>query len=139
MHEMARVWAAAFACGVLIFALPATGADVAGKLITAAEKEIIRHYFATGTKSTGGQAASGKKGKSKDQGAKQMPQGTAMKLERGGMMPPGIERTRFPSDLLRQLPNRPAGQESGIVGNDVVLIEIATGLILDILTDGARK
>ena len=40
-------------------------------------------------------------------------------------------------DLTRQLPSRPAGQEYAIVDNDVVLIEAATGLILDILVDMA--
>ncbi len=53
-------------------------------------------------------------------------------IDRTGRLPPGLEKRRLPSDLLGRLPSR-AGQDYRVVGNDIMLIEIATGLILDIM------
>ncbi len=67
-------------------------------------------------------------------GAKPLPPGIAKKLARGGSMPPGIAKRYFPNNLLSSLPPRP-GQEWLVVGTDILLISVATGLILDILHD----
>ena len=61
-----------------------------------------------------------------------------MKLERGGTLPPGIEKTRMPADLARELPRPPADQELRIVEDNVVLLEKTTGRILDILERAVR-
>ncbi len=53
-------------------------------------------------------------------------------IDRTGELPPGLERRRLPGDLRGLLPRR-AGQDYRVVGNDIVLIEIATDLILDIM------
>jgi hypothetical protein len=66
--------------------------------------------------------------------AKPLPPGIAMKLARGGSMPPGIAKRYFPNNLLAQLPPRP-GQEWLVVGTDILLISAATGIILDVLHD----
>jgi len=66
------------------------------------------------------------KGKPKNKGKnKGLPPGIAKNLERGNL-PPGLEST---------LPGKHDGYETVIVGDDVVLIEIDTGKIADILTD----
>ena len=76
----------------------------------------------------------GRGGKSKLK-KKGLPPGIAKKLARGGTMPPGIAKQYLPNDLDRQLPPVPQGYERSIVGNDVLLVEINTGKIADIITD----
>jgi hypothetical protein len=65
---------------------------------------------------------------------KPLPPGIAKKVARGGSLPPGIAKRYLPQDLLVQLPPRP-GYQWVVVDNDVVLIAVATGLIVDILAD----
>lgn len=59
----------------------------------------------------------------------------AKQLERNGQLPPGLEKRELPSDLSSRLPKRLLRQKRIIVDNDVVLIEEASGLILDVLKD----
>jgi Nickel/cobalt transporter regulator len=66
--------------------------------------------------------------------AKPLPPGIAKKLARGGSLPPGIAKRYLPGELQAQLPPRP-GYEWVVVGTDVVLIAVATGLIVDIIWD----
>ena len=63
---------------------------------------------------------------------KPLPPGIAKKLARGGSLPPGIAKRGFPNDLLGQLPPRP-GQQWLVMGTDILLIDAATQLILDVL------
>jgi len=65
-------------------------------------------------------------------GAQPLPPGIAKKIARGGTMPPGIAKRYFPGELIGLLPPRP-GQQWVVVGTDVLLIQAATNLILDIL------
>ena len=73
-----------------------------------------------------------KGGKDKKKG---LPPGIQKKLERGGTMPPGIAKRYLPDDLEHRLPPLPHGYERTIVGNDVLLVDIDTGKIADIVTD----
>ncbi len=76
------------------------------------------------------------KGKNKSKGkSKGLPPGIAMNLERGKSLPPGIAKRYLPQDLNYSLPDRHDGYERTIVGNDVVLVEIDTGKIADIIVD----
>ena len=76
------------------------------------------------------------KGKNKSKGkSKRLPPGIAMNLERGKSLPPGIAKRDLPQDLNYSLPDRHDGYERTIVGNDVVLVEIDTGKIADIIVD----
>ena len=93
---------------------------VVGGLITLAEQAIIGDYVA----SHRGQFA----------GAQALPPGIARKVARGGALPPGIAKKTLPNGLLSQLPSRP-GQEWRVVGADVLIVEIATGVIVDVLKD----
>ena len=65
---------------------------------------------------------------------KPLPPGIAKKIARGGSLPPGIAKRYLPADLATQLPPRP-GQQWLVVGTDVVLIDIATSVIVDVLRD----
>jgi Ni/Co efflux regulator RcnB len=65
--------------------------------------------------------------------AEPLPPGIAKKLRRGGTLPPGIAKRTPPPELMRQLPQRP-GQEWIVAGHDILLIEVATHVIVDVLT-----
>ena len=45
----------------------------------------------------------------------------------------GAIRSGLPNDLQGQLPDRGLDQEIQLIGNDAVLVEKASGVILDIL------
>src|SRR3972149_1505373 len=64
---------------------------------------------------------------------KGLPPGIQKKLARGGTLPPGIAKQYLPDGLIKQLPAVPHGYERRIVGNDVLLVEINTGVIADII------
>jgi hypothetical protein len=136
---------------------PNLGDIVFGEL----EKRLLRDYFCSGKASTDGQQKAEKskakntKGKGKDKGKSKgkgkagkgggtppglarkdsPPPGLARQLERNGTLPPGLARRDLPADLEAKLPRAEAGRKRVIVDNDVILIEQATGRILDILKD----
>jgi len=58
-----------------------------------------------------------------------------MNLQRGKPLPPGIAKQQLPDSLLRRLPPVPRGYERVVVDGKVLLIEIATQVIRDVLTD----
>ncbi|MCZ6862656.1 MAG: hypothetical protein O7I42_20695 [Alphaproteobacteria bacterium] len=61
-----------------------------------------------------------------------LPPGLQKHIQRTGRLPPGLEKRTLPGDLRSRLPRR-AGQDYRVVGTDIVLIETATNLILDIM------
>ena len=58
-----------------------------------------------------------------------------MRLEKNGTLPRGLAKRDLPDDLASKLPPTPKGSKRIIVDNDVVLIEKASGIILDIMKD----
>lgn len=64
-----------------------------------------------------------------------LPPGLARQLKEKGRLPAGIAKRDLPEDLLTQLPPRPDSQEVTVVEGDVVLVDKATGIILDVLKD----
>ena len=98
------------------------GATVVGTLITAAERSIIFGYIQQNRGSPSYGFA----------GAQPLTPGIANKIARGGSMPPGIAKRYFPTDLMTRLPPRP-GQQWLAVGTDILLIDAATQVVLDIL------
>ena len=91
-----------------------------GTVISAVERALIGDYV----KNTG---VSGQN----------LSPGLRKHIERTGKLPPGLEKKRLPGDLRSLLPVR-SGQDYRVVGNDIVLIEIATELILDVMKDVLR-
>ncbi len=65
----------------------------------------------------------------------QLPPGIAKKLRRGGKMPPGIARRALPEDLEYRLPPVEEGYERVIVDGRILLIEIATQIVRDVLSE----
>ena len=67
------------------------------------------------------------------------PPGHAKQLERNGTLPPGLAKRDLPPDVLAKLPGLPAGLERVIVGDDVVLVEMATQKVLDVIVGVLRQ
>jgi hypothetical protein len=93
---------------------------VIGGLITVAERAIIGDYVDSH--------------RSAFAGAEALPPGIAKKVARGGALPPGIAKKMPPGGLLARLPAR-SGQEWRVVGTDLLIVEIATNVIVDVLKD----
>jgi hypothetical protein len=68
-------------------------------------------------------------------GSKPLPPGIAKNLARGKPLPPGIAKRALPSDLLVRLPPVADGYERIIVAGKILLVEIATQVVHDILVD----
>lgn len=98
--------------------------DLLATIISATERALIGDYV--------------QKAKASSQGlppglaGRPLPPGLQKHIDRTGQLPPGLQKRTLPSGLRNLLPQR-AGQEYRVVGNDIVLIEIATNLILDIM------
>ena len=74
-----------------------------------------------------------KAGKKKGRGA--LPPGIAKNLARGKALPPGIAKQVLPNDLIVSLPPVPRGYERIIADGKILLVEVATQVVHDILTD----
>lgn len=66
---------------------------------------------------------------------KSLPPGIAKNLARGKPLPPGIGKQVLPLALRRALPPARDGYERIVVGGKVLLVEIATRVIHDVLSD----
>ncbi|HSM61473.1 MAG TPA: anti-virulence regulator CigR family protein [Longimicrobiales bacterium] len=65
---------------------------------------------------------------------KPLPPGIRKNLARGKPLPPGIAKKTLPQGLEGGLPVR-EGYQRVVVGLDVLLVEVATGIVRDILWD----
>jgi len=102
------------------------GSGHVGVVFTEDEIRVIRDYYKDREVRSPG------KGKGKNKG---LPPGIAKNLERGKPLPPGIAKRALPGDLERRLPRLPEGYERILVDGRVLLIEVATRVVRDILTD----
>ncbi len=124
------VMAAAFAVSACIGAAsPAGAVEIA---FSAKEKSIIASFY----DSHGGNPDKGKDKKNKNKGVGN--QGMPPGLAKQGKLPPGIAKRQLPGSLVAQLPPPPKGYERVIVDNDVLLVNIATQIVHDVLTDALR-
>lgn len=83
-----------------------------------------------------GQASQQKK-RGKNSG--RLPPGIAKNLERGKPLPPGIAKQYLPDGLVHALPAPPRGFERIVVDGKVLLVEVATRVVHDILTDAVLR
>lgn len=114
-----------FAVGA-IYPASASGLDVE-LVFSQHERQIIVDYYQHRTEAK----HAGKKFKR----AKRLPPGIAKNLARGKPMPPGIAKQYLPAGLIELLPPAPKGYERVMVGGKVLLVEIATQVIHDVLMD----
>lgn len=100
--------------------------DIVKTLLSAAEQAIIGDYVRE-VRSSGQGLPPGLANR------EQLPPGLQKHIERNGVLPPGLAKRELPPDLLSRLPRRPAGQGYRVVGDDIVLIDTATRVILDVM------
>ena len=127
--------------------------SVADIVFSEMERRIIEEYFGQNVVDDDDDYGKGKgkykkhKGKGKGK-SKQMPPGLAKRnqlppgLAKRDRLPPGLAKRDIPPDLAYRLGIPDQGTERVIVDNNVVLVETATGVVLDILQDvltGANK
>lgn len=86
--------------------------------LTAVQRERIRSYYLAHPQ----------------KGVKPLPPGIRKKLTRGKPLPPGIAKQIAPEGLVN-LVAVPSGYRLEEVGLDVLLVEVATGIVHDILMD----
>jgi len=119
---------------ILVFVLPLlflsshVVAEVSiSAVFTKGEVSIIADWYL----GHGGSAAHGN-GRKKSKG---LPPGIAKNLARGKPLPPGIAKQYLPQGLVDLLPRPPHGFERIIVDGILMLVEIKTRVIHDILKD----
>lgn len=114
---------------MLACAAPAVSGEIGVQVVfTNGEASIIRAWYRDqGSPSTGM-----KKGK---KSAKGLPPGIAKNLQRGKPLPPGIAKQVLPQGLINLLPRPPHGYERIILAGKILLVEVATQVIHDVLED----
>ena len=90
------------------------------------DASIIRAYY----QDHGGSQHAKKKKKSKG-----LPPGIAKNLQRGKRLPPGLAKQTLPGGLVDRLSSPPAGFERIVVSGKVLLVDVATQVIHDVLED----
>jgi len=113
------------------------------RVFSATEKAVIEEYFDIKTN----KSDTGKKSKkNKHQGlphglAKKdsLPPGLQKQLVKNGHLPPGLAKNELPATLQNKLYPPKKGTRRYVVGNDVVLIDTATDVVLDIIRGVVRN
>ena len=107
--------------------LAAAGEFGVSVVFTDNEISVIRAYYRDNT------ANNSNKGNGK--GKQSLPPGIAKNLQRGKPLPPGIAKQTLPTSLIDLLPPPQHGYERVAIDGKVLLIEIATQVIHDVLED----
>lgn len=122
--------ASIIAYGLCFAAMPIHAAEISVDIrFSTHESSIIRDYYLRSP-------VTRPKGKNR---AKSIPPGIAKNLARGKPLPPGIAKQVLPGALLGQLPPVRHGFERVVMDGKVLLVEIATQVIHDVLVDVILK
>ena len=109
---------------MLLFSVPALAGEVGVSVVfTDGEASIIRAYY------------SDQKAPQKGKKSKGLPPGIAKNLQRGKPLPPCIAKQALPTGLIDLLPPAPRGYERVVLSGKVLLVEVATQVIHDVLED----
>jgi len=130
---MKKQWLTAVLAGLVLgFSSLAASAGDVGLSVEFSDKEVsvIRAYYKDNSNG-GSKNGNGKGGK----GNKSLPPGIEKNLQRGKALPPGIAKQTLPGGLVSMLPAPPRGFERVEVDGKVLLVEIATQVIHDVLED----
>ena len=100
------------------------GQNALAALLSDAERQILTDFFRSNE-------ANLPPGLAKRQ---DLPPGLARQMERNGTLPRGLASGEMPAALRSRLPGR-ADQDVAVVGADVILIDAATRVIVDIIRD----
>ena len=128
-NPMKRIIAAMLLTTALTLGAPsgATAEPSVGVVITRDELQIIATWYRD----------HGSDSYDKHHGKKPggLPPGIAKNLARGKSLPPGIAKQQLPDGLRHALPPPPRGYDRVIVDGKVLLVEVATQVIHDMLVD----
>jgi hypothetical protein len=120
------------------------GQDLAGdyfeNLFSPEDKQIILEFY--GLLQGEGPDKSQRGDKSMPPGLKkrdQLPPGLQKYFQNHGALPPGLAKRSLPQDLEQRLSPLNPDYERVIVDNDILLIETATQVLIDILTNVVTK
>ena len=91
---------------------------------TADDAAIVRAYYS-------GQSRGGN-GRGRNGG---LPPGIEKNLARGKPLPPGIAKQYLPSDLIVRLTPAPRGMEYVVIAGKLLLVEVATQVVREILLE----
>ncbi len=105
---------------------PVTTVAAVGPAINASQAAEVRAYVQSVS------SATGSRGRGRNGG---LPPGIARNLERGKPLPPGIAKQYLPRDLAATLPRLENGLEYVIVAGKLLVVEIATQIVRDVLID----
>jgi len=115
---------------ILAFSAPAAAGEVGVQVVFSdGEASIIRAYYRDHAAPQMGKINDKKKG------SKGLPPGIAKNLQRGKPLPPGIAKQVLPSRLIALLPPPPHGFERVALSGKILLVEVATQVIHDVLED----
>jgi hypothetical protein len=133
-------------CLVWPLAQPAAAGDaydaasgMAAAVFTEVEKRVIRDYYRQRHGDDYKNRTRHKKSKKglppglakKDR----LPPGLQKQLQRNGRLPPGLAKRALPADLEYRLPHRSHRYERVIADGRVLLVDRASGIIADIISD----
>lgn len=99
-------------------------AEVGGVLVHAGISVTLARQYAGDFGDSGG-------------GYKPLPPGIRKNLARGKPLPPGIAKRSVPPGMISRLPRHP-GYEWQAAGSDLVLVQIGTAIVADVLRDVFR-
>lgn len=117
---------------ILLVSPPAIPGEVGIQVVFSdREASTIRAYY----RDHASPGIGGGMGKGKGKAGKSLPPGIAKNLRRGKPLPPGIAKQVLPSDLIRLLPSPPLGFERVVLAGKILLVEVATQVIHDVLED----
>ena len=88
------------------------------------DRRVIHDYY-QGHKAKGLPPGLAKRGK--------LPPGIAKQLARADRLPPDVHGRRLPRDLERRLPRLPDGYVRVRIGTDIVLLDVATRVVVDVV------
>ena len=120
---------ATLVAAIFVLCAPAAAGEIGVQVgFSDGEISVIRAYY----RDHGATRAGNGKGR---KGGKGLPPGIAKNLQRGKPLPPGIAKQVLPSGLIGLLPPPPKGFERIEVAGKILLVEIATQVIHDVLED----
>ena len=99
------------------------------RVITREEERIVREWFGNPENLRGLPPGLAKK--------EQLPPGLQRQLVRNGTLPPGLEKKieSVPSQLEIRLPRLPDGRRRIFIGNNLIVMDSATSMIVDMIAN----
>ncbi len=133
---MRSVLFAILAAALFVASAPLPARAAATPAFTQAERQVILSYY---RQLAGAGTHPAHHNRQHHAHAKDLPPGIAKNLQRGKPLPPGIAMHRLPAALTTRLPPPPRGCERIVLDGRVLLVDIATRVIHDVLADAVIR